>query len=68
MLQFELLRKRALMERRSRSISDKLKRAEKKFLVGLEGLVSPAVIKTEMKHKDLEYEVNISLLFISYTL
>ena len=45
------------MERRSRSISDKLKRAQKKFLNGLETMISPALIATETRWKDTEYEV-----------
>ena len=45
------------MERRSRSISDKLKRAERTFLRGLEALVSPALSLTDQRWKDVEYEV-----------
>ena len=45
------------MERSSRSISDKLKRAERTFLRGLEALVSPALSLTDQRWKDVEYEV-----------
>lgn len=56
-LQFELLRKRSLLERRSRSITERLKRAERGFLAGLESLVAPALTRTEGRGRDLEYEV-----------
>ncbi len=56
-MQFELLRKNTETEKRTRALQDALRHSQNNYHRTLEGLVSPALHRSQSAYQEVEYDV-----------